>query len=37
MSGNQLALLAERGAHPREVLDDRIGERQDGEIAQEVA
>ncbi len=35
--GYQLALLPERGAQTGEVLDDRIGERQDGEIAQEVA
>jgi hypothetical protein len=33
---NQMALLSKHRAHPRKVLDDRIGERQDGEIAQKV-
>lgn len=35
--GNELALLTKSGAQAGKALDDPIGQRQDGEIAEEVA
>ena len=35
--GNELTLLWQRGAQPRKVFDDGIRQRQDSEIAEEVA